>query len=185
MKRVRRLMATITAIWMLAAIAACRDQASKNTTTSAKETALSAGRTDSADEMTAEHAIKLVKALAKDGNLRATLNLSYTKTRTERTPCGDAELVYDSNTHPQNPELWLCKSVTGKPPFYKTTTVDEETCCRTRQVTLPADVRWDASRSADGVNWHVASDFNIEGTQYHAVWAVDSKSKKVSQLPGI
>jgi len=70
--------------------------------------------------MTAETAIKLVKTLAEDGNLRATVVQTYTETHFERSACGKAELVYDRNTFREKPERWLCKSKTGTMPFSNT-----------------------------------------------------------------
>lgn len=135
MQGVRRLRAFVAASGLLIAAAGCHDGDSQEKNVTTDEAASSVGRDEGrAGKISAQTAIQQVRTLAENGNLSATIHQPYTETHTERTACGEAELVYDRNTFPQDPERWLCKSPTGTMPYYKHTTIEETKCCRTMQV---------------------------------------------------
>lgn len=180
MQGVLRLMAFAAASGSLIAVAGCHDRNSQDKNVTTDEATSSVGRDESrAGKISAQAAIQRVKRLAENGKLNATVHQSYTETRTERTICGEAELVYDRNTFPQDPERWLCKSPTGRMPYYKYATIEATKCCHTKQVKLPADVLWDASRSPDDGNWLVTGSFKIAGLPQIASWVVDAQTGEV------
>lgn len=132
-------------------------------------------------EMTGDDAIEHIRTLARNGTLKASVNVKYTETSNKRVPCGAAEVSQQQSAYPSNPELWRCKS-TGGLTYFKTVTATEAKCCRVKQVPIPDGVAWRATIDEND-KWRVEGDFGLEGEQHHAAFVVDRQTKKVGELP--
>lgn len=170
-------LAVLAAACLLASACHQRSQPTEVVHEESSETGVAAG-----GEMTAEEAVKLIQSLAKSGALKTTLNVKYSETQTSQVPCGVMEVESEKSAYPHNPELWRCKSLDGN-SYHKTITTTETKCCKSKQVPIPADVEWSASRSADDRKWHVSGDFALDGAQHHAVFVIDSETKQATELP--
>ncbi|MEO8454453.1 MAG: hypothetical protein ABI454_04780 [Sphingomicrobium sp.] len=173
---------TIVAVACLLA-SACQQRSQPTGTMNSQDGSTLSGTGPAADGgMSAEDAVKLIQSLAKNGSLTTTVNTKYTETQTNQVPCGAMEVESEKSVNPHNPELWRCKSLDGN-SYHKTATVTETKCCHTKPVPIPADVQWQASRSADDGKWHVSGDFALSAEQHHAVFVIDPETRQASELP--